>query len=187
MRSAIWAVLLALGMAAGCSSERGPIVGQSGSEGAPSPDPSPTVGDISSSSFRVVDLGTPQCNAERESNSVKVSPAPETLRAQLGSASAEFLVLMKHEVSLTEFPFTPGDRDDNTPTPSQVARAEEIARWQVCALEEVSEAGGTYLSSFWLINAFSAELTADSAIRLSQRADVQSVELAQTDAPPPGG
>jgi hypothetical protein len=61
----------------------------------------------------------------------------------------------------------------------------QIADSQVCALEEVSEAGGKYLSSFLLINAFSAELTADAAIRLSQRADVRSVELSQTGTPPP--
>lgn len=178
---------LSLGLAAGCSTERGPVVGQSGSEGVPGKDQAPKVGDISSDAFRVVDLGTLMCNDERDLTSVRISPAPAALEAQLGSGSAEFVVLLEHNVSLTEFPLEPGNRDDPSPTPSQTARALEIAKWQVCALEEVSEAGGEYVSSFWLINAFTAELTAEVAIRLSQRADVQSVELSQTDTPPPGG
>lgn len=184
---AMGTIALSLSLAAGCSTERGPVVGQSGSEGVPDKDQAPQVGDISSSSFRVVDLGMPTCSDERDLTSVRISPAPAALEAQLGSGSAEFVVLMKHEVSLSEFPLEPGNRDDPTPTPAQTARALEIAKWQVCALEEVSQAGGEYLSSFWLINAFSAELTAELAIRLSQRADVQSVELSQTGARPTGG
>lgn len=182
---ALWMGTFSVCVAAGCSSERGPVVGQSGSEGVPNGDEKPTVGDISGESFRVVDLGTPTCSDERDLSSVRTTPAPAALRAQLGSDSAEFVVLMKHEVSISEFPLPAGTRDDDTPTPAQTARAMEIAKWQVCALQEVSEAGGTYTSSFWLINAFSAELTAEAAIRLSQRADVQSVELSQTDTPPP--
>ena len=183
---AIWATALSLGLACGCSSERGPIVGQSGSEGVPSGDERPPkVADVSSTSFRVVDLGTRACVDERDLSTERVVPAPATLRARLGSESVEFIVVMQREVSLTDFPLPPGSRDPDAAVPAQNARALEIADSQVCALEEVREAGGQYLSSFLLINAFTAELTAEAAIRISQRADVRSVELGQTDTPPP--
>jgi Peptidase inhibitor I9 len=181
----IWATVLSLVLAAGCSSERGPIVGQSGSEGVPSADEAPKVADVSGSSFRVVDLGMRACVDARDLTTERVVPSPATLRAQLPIGSEEFIVLMTREVSLADFPLPPGTRDESATTSAQNARALAIADSQVCALEEVSDVGGKYLGSFLLINAFSAELTAEAAIRLSQRADVRSVELSQTDTPPP--
>jgi hypothetical protein len=67
-----------------------------------------------------------------------------------------------------------------------VAREQEIARWQRCAIEEVTSLGGEVGESFWLINAFTAELTLAQATQLSTRGDVQSVELSNPGTPPSG-
>lgn len=178
---AIWIIVTS----AACGAEGGPTIGQSGSEGLPDPDVAPKVADVSGTSFRIVELGNQTCEDARDPSAQRVSPAAAELRAKLGGSSAQFVVLLKQEISLSEFPLPPGSRDDPTPTPAQSARAVEIAKSQVCAVKEVRDQGGSYVDSFLLINAFVAELTAETAIHLSQRADVSSVELSQTDTPPP--
>lgn len=146
----------------------------------------PTVVRLDETTFQILDSAADECELARESDPSKLMPSQSELEAQLGDASAEFIVLMKQEIDVNEYPLPMGRSDDGEDDPAFVARATAIATSQACTLEEASELGGTYVHSFLLINAFTAELTVAQAVALSELEDVASVELSETDTPPPG-
>lgn len=148
-----------------------------------------TLGDFGAASFRLIDAKAADCPEELEKSEGKLQPARAELEVALGTASAEFIVLMKEEVSLEEYPLPEGSRDRDSAAwaedPVYTARARRIAESQACAVASLKERGGTYGESFLLVNAFVATLTVPEAVRLSERVDVRQVELSQSDAPPP--
>lgn len=147
----------------------------------------PTLDDFTADSFRLVGPGSPDCSVVQEPSAEKVLPDRAELEARLGSDPAEFIVLMKEEVSLDEYPLPGSNRDDSAweEDPVYMARAQRVAESQACAIASLEEHGGTYVESFLLINAFVAVLTVPEAVQLSERSDVRSVELGETDTPPP--
>jgi hypothetical protein len=116
-----------------------------------------------------------------------------TLPASGGDGPHEFVVLMKKDLDSEEYPFPPppgdpetGERGEWQPDdPLLVARVERIAELQACAVAELEAIGGTYVQSFWLINAFSAEMTLAQAYELAERADIRFIEASETGTPPP--
>lgn len=146
---------------------------------------SPSIDRLDEDTFRVIDAKAGGCSDERASDPEKLHPERATLEEELGDESAEFVVMMEREVSLTAFPL-PGQREDiSEDEPVFVARAQEIAQTQACALGVVAELGGTYVHSFLLINAFVAELTVAQAVALSELHDVRLVEASESSEPPP--
>ncbi len=114
-----------------------------------------------------------------------IFPAESVLGAKLGTEAGPFIVIMKEEIDLQQFPL-PANRDGD-PALDRVwmARAEAIAQSQRCAIAATLKAAGEYQESFVLINAFTAELTLAQALQLSRRADVRLVEFTLSDTPPP--
>jgi hypothetical protein len=145
----------------------------------------PTLRRLDENIFQILDAAANACDLAHESDPSKLQPPRQDLEARLGDGSAEFIVLMKQEIDSNAYPLPMG-RDEDGEDPRFVARATAIATSQACTLEELSELGGTYVHSFLLINAFTAELTVEQAVALSELEDVASVELSQTDEPPPG-
>jgi len=146
--------------------------------------PQPSVRILGENTFLILKADADNCSAERTAEPSKLSPTQELLSSRLGSSSAEFIVLMKREISLQSYPL-PSDRanlgeDDEV----SIARATEIARSQGCTLDALADDGGDYVHSFLLINAFVAELTVDQAVALSGHPDVRAVELSQGEPLP---
>lgn len=159
---------------------------------APEP-PAPSAGlqvrPVTQETFVLDGASSEDCRLELETDLQKLNPRREELEDTLGGASEAFVVLMKEEIDPARYPF-PADtvRADGAfleADPRYMARAARIGSSQACAVLDVETLGGRYVESFVLINAFVAEMTAAQAHRISQRTDVRSVELSQTDAPPP--
>lgn len=142
---------------------------------------------IGENKLLILDANVSNCSGPRAPDASKLAPAEAELVARLGTESSEFVVVMKREVSLEDYPL-PADRtnigEDN---PLYRARASEVARSQGCTLETLAADGGRYVHSFLLINAFVADLTVEQAVAISELPDVRTVQLAQSDEPPPDG
>lgn len=150
-------------------------------------EPDVMLGSYTSKSFRVESTGSPSCATDTEDSADKFEPSLSEIEDAIGEDAAEFIVMMSTQVSQEDYPFSEGERDEVAleDDAEYVARAQAIADTQVCAIEEIEQLGGSYLQSFVLINAFVAELTTEQAEQLSQRTDVQSLELSQSSDPPP--
>jgi hypothetical protein len=151
----------------------------------PSADSAPTLTNVSATSFRASLVGSSTCAHDPLSGPSEVWPSESSLEATIGAKTAEFGAIMAEEIDLQRFPFPSGRDIDIERDSTYRARANAIANSQHCALRFLEAAGGRYLESFVLINAFVAELTVEQAILLSKRADVRLVELGQTNEPPP--
>lgn len=144
--------------------------------------------DFTSKSFRIDDTGGPNCTDQFENGEEKLSPSATQIEESIADGSAEFIVMMKAEVSQDDYPFIAAGREEDPDLESDSAyraRVDAIAGSQVCAIEDVERIEGTYVESFVLINAFLAELTLEQAKELSRRSDVHSIELSQSSDPPP--
>lgn len=148
-----------------------------------------TIAPMSFEDFRIMDPRGEGCSEARESHEGKLSPAEAELRAQLKDGQEEFVIMMKREVSLEDYPLPEGERirigETWTEDERYMVRSEAIGRTQVCAIGSLTPPSGDYRYSFLLINAFVARLSASEAVALSERADVKSVELSETKTPPP--
>jgi len=138
--------------------------------------------------FRVQLTSAGTCAEEHEPGADKLTPEESELRDILGEGTESFVILMREELSLEDYPLPapPHDREASkwSSDLDYVARAEAIAESQACAIASINPSSGAYEHSFLLINAFVAELDVSEAIRMSERADIKSVELSQTGAPP---
>jgi hypothetical protein len=170
------------------------LVGCSGTgTGAPNPDAgaTPRIGGVTSGGFVILEADASGCNVGEEEGDHKLAPPRAELEETLEQATAEFVVTLKESISLEDYPLPEDpERSDISAEEAEAmraARAMRIAESQACAWKALMEIGGVYAGSFLLINAFTADMTADQAVQLSRRADVAFVELSETDTPPPGG
>jgi hypothetical protein len=92
---------------------------------------------------------------------------------------------MLEEFPLEGFPAVGELRNAGEEHPLIRARAEQLVRSQGCALAAIREEDGHYIQSFWLINAFAADLTAEQAEALSARPDVRAISLSELGVEPP--
>jgi len=155
-----------------------------GALGCNSKDSTSMLSDIDATSFKIAVFSTEACDEVALRSESSVSPDMSELIAEIGTGSAEFMVLMTEEFDLQQYPL-PTNRDvEPESDATYLARANIIADSQECALSSLRASGGEYLQSYVLINAFSANLTAEQAIQLGKRTDVRSVQLAAQSSQP---
>jgi len=128
------------------------------------------------------------CNLPEGDAAGYVMPPLAELQALLGNTQDKFIVLLHQEIDNEAFPMPINEgRDPNASpeSPAYLARAQAVAHAQLCAVAATEAAGGVYLHSFLLMNAFVASLTAEQAYQLSLHPHVRLVEYSQSSAPPP--
>jgi hypothetical protein len=135
--------------------------------------------------FLLLDPVANSCPAPGTADPSKLFPSKQELTRKLGGGRSEFIILMTTDVSFETYPIPTDSRNASDDHPLYRARAEEIARIQGCAIESVTDGGGKYVQSFWLINGFVAELTVEQAVAISELPDVRGVQLSETESPPP--